>query len=228
MNQAASPRGYRITRPYDGKSAESRRRQRRDLIIETGIHLIGRQGFAAVSLNAICAEAGLSKRYFYESFSSVEELLHQAFLRIASELQHQLISCIGAQRSPGQMITAGFACFFDYIRDHPERGKLLLVESLAVAGPRQELLGGGGGELSPWLLQMSSRFTQPDVLPQPVLALLAQGAIGAAIFIGQNWIATDYRQPLEELVQGVSEICFGIAQRLGVTIDQEPSRAGRT
>ena len=213
---AASP--YKATRNYDGKSAEKRRGERRQQLIETCIQMVGREGYAAASLNGICAEAGLTKRYFYESFDGVESLLRQSFRQISNELQQQVIAQIGGQKTPEAMITAGFRAFFEYIRDNPERGRVFLVESLSVNATRNEFLGNGGGSVSPFLVATTLQFVDEEVLPQPVMSAMAQGAVGAAIFVGQNWIASEFKQPIEELVQAVSEICFGIGQRLHIDL----------
>lgn len=220
MKKAGGARAYKATRSYDGKTADARREERRETLIETGIQLFGGQGYASVSLNAVCADAGLTKRYFYESFASVEELLAQAFKQIDAELQQEVIQSISAQATPRDMITEGFRSFYQYIQANPERGRVFLVEALAVHSARGKLLGGGGGDVSEFLLSATKSFLSEERLPEAVLTVMAQGAVGAAIFVGQNWIASGYQQPIDELVEGVSEICFGIAARLNVSLDE--------
>ncbi|MDP1775656.1 MAG: TetR family transcriptional regulator, partial [Moraxellaceae bacterium] len=48
----------RIARKYGGKDALARQKERKDKLLAAGIKLIGREGFAATSIDAICAEAG--------------------------------------------------------------------------------------------------------------------------------------------------------------------------
>ena len=218
MKDERSSRSYKVTGNYEGKSAESRRKERRNLLIETGIRLIGSQGYASVSLNAICAEAGLTKRYFYESFANVEELLNRAFRRIAAELQKEVIEKIGAQATPKAMITAGFRSFYEYIQAHPERGRVFLIEAMSVHPTRADLFNSGGGDVSRFVLTAARPFVKETQLPANVLTIMSQGTVGAAIFVGQNWIASGYQQPIDELVEGVSEICFGIAGRFNVSL----------
>ncbi len=218
MKDAKTAKSYRVTGKYDGRSADARRTERRQLLLETAIRLIGRQGYATVSLNAICGNAGLTKRYFYESFDGVEALLTEAFRQISTELQQHVIRQITGQKTPADMISAGLRAFFEYIQAHPERGRVYLVEALAVTSLRADLLGRGGGDLSPFLLATTQQFIATDTVSKSVLTVMAQGTIGAAIFVGQNWIASNYQQPIDELVQGVSEICLGIAQRLNIPL----------
>nr|MBV6631084.1 TetR/AcrR family transcriptional regulator [Oceanococcus sp. HetDA_MAG_MS8] len=221
MQSAKQTKPYSTSRSYHGKSAEARRRARREKLIAAGIQLIGTQGFASTSLNALCQEAGLTKRYFYESFESMEALLTAAFGSISEALQQHVIRHINAHSQPKAMIEAGFRGFFEYIQAHPEQGRVYLVEALSVHSLRHQLLGSGGGEVSAFLLQTTQQYLPKDAPVAPeILAIIAQGAVGAAVFVGQNWIASDFEQPMEELVTAVSEICFGIAQRLNIPLDR--------
>lgn len=220
MNKSDSAKRYSVTRSYEGRSAEDRRAERRTHLLEAGIRLIGRDGYAAASLNAICAEAGLTKRYFYESFDSVEALLTEAYAEISADLQHYLIAQIGGQQTPRGMISTGFHAFFAYLQAQPERSRVFLVEAQGIHTLRRELLA-SGGDISAFLLATTRRFIDDKPLSEPVLAVMAQGAVGAAVFTGRNWMASNYQQPIGELVEGVSEICFAIAQRLAIDLDAE-------
>ncbi len=211
---------YQVTRTYDGRSAEERRSERRDILLETGIRVIGSEGYSSISLNILCSEAGLTKRYFYESFKSVGELLRQAFQRISAEIQQEVITQIGNQESPDKMIKAGFQAFFEYLRSNPERARVFLIEALSITDARTNLFASGGGAVADFLLSTTHQFVTDDRIPKSVMTIMAQGAIGAAIFVGQNWIASECEQPVEELVQGVSEICFGIARQLNIPLDE--------
>ncbi len=56
-------------RRYGGKTTTERRAERRERLLDAGLALFGTQGFATVTIEALCAEAGLNPRYFYEQFS---------------------------------------------------------------------------------------------------------------------------------------------------------------
>lgn len=219
MTIDSSEKNYRVTGNYGGKTADSRRKERRNHLLETGIRLLGSQGYAATSLNSVCSEAGLTKRYFYESFESVDDLVIQAYNRVGNELQIKIIESISSQTTPRAMITNGFQAFFEYIQSNPERGRLFLIEALSVNQSRGELFGSAGGDVPEFLMKTAVSRLREKSLPKPVLKVMAQGAVGAAIMIGQSWVARDYGQPVEELIQGASEIAFGISDRLGVDLD---------
>jgi AcrR family transcriptional regulator len=62
-------------RTYGGKTADERRAERRERLIEAAIALFIEQGYAATSARSVLRKAGLKERYFGESFASMDELL---------------------------------------------------------------------------------------------------------------------------------------------------------
>lgn len=62
-------------RPYRGVSADERRAVRRAQLLEACLDVVGEDGVASTTAEAVCARAGLSKRYFYESFADRETVL---------------------------------------------------------------------------------------------------------------------------------------------------------
>src|SRR2546421_10541252 len=66
-------------RNYAGLSAEERRLARRERLIEGAIRAYGELGYRNTTVKAVCEAAGLTERYFYESFANSEALLVAAF-----------------------------------------------------------------------------------------------------------------------------------------------------
>jgi AcrR family transcriptional regulator len=62
-------------RAYGGMSAAERAESRRLRLIEAGRRVIAQNGVAAVTVEQVSQEAGLTKRYFYSTFGSREALL---------------------------------------------------------------------------------------------------------------------------------------------------------
>ncbi len=50
------------------------------------IKIYGERGFRNCSVKTVCNAAGLTERYFYESFSNGEDMLQQCFRLVTSEL----------------------------------------------------------------------------------------------------------------------------------------------
>src|SRR5581483_2610187 len=62
-------------RPYKGVAASDRIGQRRAALREACLEIVGEQGATAVSAEGVCRIAGLTKRYFYESYADRDALL---------------------------------------------------------------------------------------------------------------------------------------------------------
>lgn len=60
---------------YRGLSMEQRRAQRRERLIHAVIEVWGTAGGPPITMTRICSAAGLTERYFYESFADRETVL---------------------------------------------------------------------------------------------------------------------------------------------------------
>jgi AcrR family transcriptional regulator len=65
---------YQVTMPFKGVSADDRRTDRRNRLVEAAFEITGNEGAGALGVGRVCLAAGLTKRYFYESFASLAEL----------------------------------------------------------------------------------------------------------------------------------------------------------
>ena len=63
---------------------------RRARFIEAGIEVFGQQGLRGATVRGVCAAAGLTDRYFYESFPSLEALLQAVYQQLSDELAQGL------------------------------------------------------------------------------------------------------------------------------------------
>jgi AcrR family transcriptional regulator len=75
-------------RPYRGIEAAERLAQRRRRLLEAGLDLLGGRGQTPeeLTVRAICREAGLAVRYFYESFVDKDELVAAVFDWVIAEI----------------------------------------------------------------------------------------------------------------------------------------------
>jgi AcrR family transcriptional regulator len=100
-----------VVRPYRGISAETRRATRRAQLLEACLDVVGTVGVADTTAEAVCARAGLSKRYFYESFADRDAVLVAAldavFVKVRAAITAKLAAApasVGAR--VGRTVTA--------------------------------------------------------------------------------------------------------------------------
>ncbi len=65
---------YQVTMPFKGVSADDRRIDRRSRLVDAAFRIAGTEGADSLGVGRVCLAAGLTKRYFYESFASITEL----------------------------------------------------------------------------------------------------------------------------------------------------------
>ncbi|HJR90248.1 MAG TPA: TetR/AcrR family transcriptional regulator [Aeromicrobium sp.] len=84
-----------VVRPYRGVSADERRRQRREQLLDACLDVVGEVGPSATTVEAVCKRAGLSKRYFYESFADREAVLVALVERVMAAVREALEAVVG-------------------------------------------------------------------------------------------------------------------------------------
>ncbi|MCD2189980.1 TetR/AcrR family transcriptional regulator [Actinomycetospora soli] len=67
------------TRTFQGASAEERVAERRARLLDAALDVVGERGVGEFTMTAVCRAAGLTERYFYESFPNREDLLAALF-----------------------------------------------------------------------------------------------------------------------------------------------------
>jgi AcrR family transcriptional regulator len=121
----------KTSRPYAGVDADERRAARRARLIEASLDLLGNEGWQATTVRAICAQARLTPRYFYESFADRDELLLAVFDELVAEAAaHVLAAVAGAERDARAKAHAAIAAFFELVTDDPRKARVLVVEAI--------------------------------------------------------------------------------------------------
>ncbi|UVI36241.1 TetR/AcrR family transcriptional regulator [Brevibacterium spongiae] len=202
-------------RPYAGASREARESARREQIIAAGIELFGTQGYRAATVGAVCERAGLNKRYFYESFAALEDLLVEVYERVVADLRAAVLAGGGADSggsdgatvAPGgeaMAVLRGFmGGFLGWAQDNPIFARVHLFEVLGVSARIDELYRRHGrvigGELADSLAAAISNSGLSDTRRRVLGDLL----VGAGIQIVVDWVIGDYQPPKQELLTEV-------------------------
>ncbi|HEX4357257.1 MAG TPA: TetR/AcrR family transcriptional regulator [Pseudonocardia sp.] len=84
-----------VVRPYRGVSADERRTERRQRLVTACLDLVGEGGVAAVTAQAVAERAGLTRRYFYESFTDRDAVLVDALDGMFGTLREDIRAALG-------------------------------------------------------------------------------------------------------------------------------------
>jgi AcrR family transcriptional regulator len=162
------PSGQRRGRRWSGVPLEDRQALRRDELIAAGVQLLGGEGGPAVTVRAVCREAGLTERYFYESFADRDEFVRAVYDDVCARAMSALMSAT----TPREAVER----FVALMVDDPVRGRVLLL-----APAVEPVLVRSGAEWMPSFIDLLQRkLTQiGDPVRQKMIATSLIGGLTA-------------------------------------------------
>ncbi|MGR6090561.1 TetR/AcrR family transcriptional regulator [Brevibacterium sp. CSND-B09] len=202
-------------RPYAGASREVRESARREQIIAAGIELFGTQGYRAATVGAICDSAGLNKRYFYESFATLEDLLVEVYERVVADLRAVVLAGGAADAGGSETVTEaqggeamavlrGFMDgFLGWAQANPIFARVHLFEVLGVSARIDELYRRHGRVIGGELADALCVAVSGTVLTGTRRRVLGDLLVGAGIQIVVDWVIGDYQPPRQELLSEI-------------------------
>lgn len=199
---AATPESKRR---YRGSAVEERRAQRRQQLIDAAIQVYGENGYRHSGVKQVCDAAGLTQRYFYESFGHSDELLIACYEQAARWLREEnMAAAKAAGKDPVLRSRAMLQAYFQNLRDSPTIGRLLLIEirgiSPAVDQAIEKALKASSDDIAQVLARPGKPFDE----------LLQAGILGGVIHIALHWMANGYCTPVD--------VVTDTALKLGVSL----------
>ena len=119
-----------VVRPYRGVSAEQRRAERRELLVEACREIVGRDGLAATTVGSVCEQAGLTKRYFYESFTDLDAILLENLDDLLATVRARILDALAPLGpDPVPRAHATIAELVTAMTEDPRRARLYVESS---------------------------------------------------------------------------------------------------
>lgn len=197
-------------RSYRGVSQEQRVAARREAFLQAGIRLFGSAGYRATTVRDLCAEAKLTDRYFYESFGGTEDLLCAAYTAVMSEMEQKIgqqMQELGADSPEARR--AVLRTFFEAMRK-PAVARIVLVEVLGVSARIDNLYQQNNLRFCNLLLSGIGRL-YGGLKPVGSELYVCMGLLGAINQIAVFWHLSEYRDPMDTLIDSAVAIIEGCA-----------------
>lgn len=203
-------------RSYRGATADERRDERKRKLIEAGIKVIGRDGYASTTVRAVCAEAGLTERYFYEAIGDREQLLGEVYGHLVTQLRAQIAETVMAadDLSAATLARRGLTGYFAAMRDNPDAARILLFEVLGVSPEVTRLSQRAIADFA-MLIRMTARRLPQLPVPEQQEDLLTAGLVGSVVFIAMTWFLEGYRRDLDDVVSSAMTIFNAVVGTTG-------------
>jgi len=205
-------------RTYRGVPPDERRAQRRAQLITAGIVVYGERGYRQATVKAVCEAAGLTERYFYESFGNSEELLIACFHAVTHAVMEQIME---AARHAGDSRTARaramLHAYFAALQREPQSARVFLVEIRGVSRAVDKAFDAALRTIGEEVARM---VAPPGAASDP---LLQAGIVGGVIHIALRWIGDGYQPAIDAVTD--SALRLGIVLARPVRIAQDAGAA---
>lgn len=152
-------------RRWSGVPIEDRQALRREDLLAAAVALLGSEGGPALTVRAVCRAAGLTERYFYESFADRNDFVRAVYDDVCT----RAMAALETATTPREAVER----FVALMVDDPERGRVLLL-----APQVEPVLVRSGAEWMPNFINLLQR--KLTAITDPALQnMVATGLIGA-------------------------------------------------
>lgn len=214
-------RAAEATRRYSGSSAEERRAQRRERLLDAGLELFGTQGYARASIRSISAVAGTNSRYFYESFTSREDLLYHVYDRIVHELIVAAADATAGLDDAEVQARAGLRAAWKLLTDDPRKGRVIAIESTGVSERLDRLRRDIRHSFADLTISNALAIAGEGVRLNLDPVLTARSLIGGVVEVLVDLIEGDVEASPDEIVEHFTQLFSAVAA--AAIADEKPS-----
>lgn len=178
-------------RTYQGASAQARVQSRRQRLIEVAFESIASDEWRNMSINQLCRLAELNKRYFYESFESLDDLASAVTEDLSSKLIYIAFSTLAEgneQKLPNlQLAQKVMRVVCEYLTDDPRRARVLsgeIADTPVAKANRRKVINTLANAVSSYGHKHYDAGIESDPLASVVSSMLVGGTMEAII----NWL----------------------------------------
>lgn len=193
-------------RNYGGIDTKTRKKMRKEQLVSAGLEAFGTLGFAKSKIKDICQIAGLTERYFYESFKNKGDLFFAVYRFMVEDMEKAVIDIFKRPNlDPKEATAEALNVFFYKFKDDPRRARIQFFEILGVDYKiaRQYRVD---------TLALISRIRHinnlifgldPDHLKNTILA---ESMAGAIIEVARGWALDGFEIPVEAIVSQLMDM----------------------
>lgn len=191
-------------RQYGGRAVTERKAERRQRFLDAAVEIFGERGYADCSLADVCAAAGLSKRQFYEEFETREDVLVAAYDDIQNSAATALalaVSELGPDPDPTVRVTKAMEAYLGSVGADPHRAKVAFVEVVGVSARMEQHRRARRHEWISIIQLVLGPLAGPASRTRSSPELAGSALIGAVNGMAHEWLLSDPRPPVSELVE---------------------------
>jgi AcrR family transcriptional regulator len=203
------------SRIYGGVKANLREEERRKKLIEAGLEAFGTRGYAKTNIKMICGIAGLTERYFYESFRHKEALLCAVYRELIDEGQRDAMAALeDSDGFPLETALRALNMFYQRFQQDPRRAQIQLFEILGVSQNIDREY-----QNAMRLLADIVRLFLCKVFPhidEEILkrSMIPTGLAGSIIMIAHEWVLGGFIASIDDIISQCMDLFVAVGKHI--------------
>lgn len=198
----------REERNFLGETPSERKGRRRQDLIEAALSLVHEGGLPMLGVRSVTTKAGLSSRYFYENFASIDDLVIAASQSVIKDLVHVGLTQLRGPAATGREILSVFRGSVDaalgMMLDDPR--KIAVMMAAAAGGPK--VRQAFQQNLTQLLVDVMSTDTRPAYIGfNQATTLFAAGGVSN---LALAFVSGDLALSRGEIVDRMAELTLGV------------------
>ncbi len=198
-----------VERPYRGIPADARVAERRARLLAAALEEIEASGVAGLSVRAICTRAGLTRRYFYESFSDLDALLLTAFDDLHREIADAIVAALAALHGApfDARARAAIGAGLTIVLTTPAKARLMI----AAGGEHHALAARRAEAVDAFATLVADAIATPPGPAVPVSPIAARMITGGLIETVDAWLRGAVELSEQELIEHAARLATALA-----------------
>jgi AcrR family transcriptional regulator len=206
-----------VVRPYKGVSADERRAQRRERLMEAGLDVLGSEGIAGLTMTEVCARAGLTERYFYESFRNRDELIEALFAASDEETMAAVFAALeAAPRDLFEVSRAAAAAIIGVLTEDPRKARAYVeaIGSEAARTQRDRSVRAYAELLAEQMRDLRGLTEKRRQAPLRLATTMLVGGLSEAII---GWLDGSLEMSRDEVADEIARLTVAAADAVAAT-----------
>ncbi len=181
-------------------------------LVDAAFELLASDGESGTTVRAVCATARLNPRYFYESFTDIDELVVAVYDHLIDEVRSRIraeVDDVGGDAADAVRATA--TAVVRYVDEDPRRGRVLYVEALGNEALNVRRMQTGFELVE--LLQRDVARRRGGEGDEQLTRLTAALLVGAMAEIMSAWIDGRIDMTADQIIDDTTELFLAVGRR---------------
>jgi AcrR family transcriptional regulator len=219
------------SRTYRGVTPAERQAERRERLMEASVELFGTLGYARTSVRAVSAAASLNSRYFYESFSSREDLLCAVYQRIMDDIFARASDAVAREDTLEAQARAGLRAAWTAVTEDRRKARIVALEVVGVSERLERMRRETRQALAQLTADNALSLAGPGVRLRLDPVLTARFLMGGVVEVLLEWIHGDLDAPPDDVIDHFTALFTAaahaaVADDLGQPASARPADGG--